>query len=159
MLARTFRELFTRDPLEPEVVRNLTISKGGNDAYHEKYVDQLQRVQDERERRLERTRMLERHITRAQAMALAQADEAAAAAKFGEAKSDAVDDGGTEGKQTEGYVTFLDSDLLRENGLVAPEGTSIVNLSVRVRVRLRYGYGNHCLLMRLPPPGPFFQIF
>ena len=44
MLARTFRELFTRDPLEPEVVKNLTISKGGNDAYHEKYVEQLQRV-------------------------------------------------------------------------------------------------------------------
>ena len=97
------------------MVKNLTVSKGGNDAYHEKYVEQLQRVQEERERRLERTRMLERHITQAQAMAMAKAGEEAAKEEDGEAK-----DG--EGKKGGGYITFLDSDLLRENGLVAPEG-------------------------------------
>ena len=102
------------------MVKNLTISKGGNDAYHEKYVEQLQRVQEERERRLERTRMLERHITQAQAMAMAKAGQEA---KKGEEEGEEGEEVGEEGKKDAGgYVTFLDSDLLRENGLVAPEG-------------------------------------
>ena len=118
-MARTFRELFTRDPVEQEVVKNLTVSKGGNDAYHEKYVEQLQRVQEERERRLERTRMLERHITQAQALALAKAGELEkAAAKRGEEEEGMMEEEQAKG----GFITFLDSDLLRENGLVAPEG-------------------------------------
>ena len=120
VLARTFRELFTRDPVEQEVVKNLTVSKGGNDAYHEKYVEQLQRVQEERERRLERTRMLERHITQAQALALAKAGELEkAAAKRGEEEEGMMEE---EEHAKGGFITFLDSDLLRENGLVAPEG-------------------------------------
>ena len=103
------------------MVKNLTISKGGNDAYHEKYVEQLQRVQEERERRLERTRMLERHITQAQAMAMAKAG--AQEAKEGEEEGEEGGEEAEEGKKDAGgYVTFLDSDLLRENGLVAPEG-------------------------------------
>ena len=118
-MARTFRELFTRDPVEQEVVKNLTVSKGGNDAYHEKYVEQLQRVQEERERRLERTRMLERHITQAQALALAKAGELEkSAAKRGEEEEGMMEEEQAKG----GFITFLDSDLLRENGLVAPEG-------------------------------------
>ena len=118
-MARTFRELFTRDPVEQEVVKNLTVSKGGNDAYHEKYVEQLQRVQEERERRLERTRMLERHITQAQALALAKVGELEkSAAKRGEEEEGMMEEEQAKG----GFITFLDSDLLRENGLVAPEG-------------------------------------
>ena len=44
ILARTFRQLFTRDSVAPDTVQNLTQSKGGDDPYHEKYVEQLQKV-------------------------------------------------------------------------------------------------------------------
>ena len=44
VLARTFRQLFTRDVVPPDTVEYLTTSKGGDDEYHEKYVDTLSKV-------------------------------------------------------------------------------------------------------------------
>ena len=44
ILARTFRDLYTRDAVRPDVVKNLQVSKGGDDPYHERYVDNLQKV-------------------------------------------------------------------------------------------------------------------
>ena len=44
VLTQTFRELYTRDAIRTETVKNLKISKGSDDPYHEKYVDSLQKV-------------------------------------------------------------------------------------------------------------------
>ncbi len=44
ILARTFRDLFTRDDVESEIVRNLNKSKSGEDTYHDKYVEELRKV-------------------------------------------------------------------------------------------------------------------
>ena len=44
ILARTFRDLYTRDTVRPDTVKNLQVSKGGDDPYHEQYVDNLQKV-------------------------------------------------------------------------------------------------------------------
>ena len=44
ILARAFRDLYTRETVRPEVVKNLQVSKGGDDPYHEYYVDNLQKV-------------------------------------------------------------------------------------------------------------------
>lgn len=44
VLARTFRQLFTRDAVAPDTVEYLNTSKGGDDAYHEKYVEALHQV-------------------------------------------------------------------------------------------------------------------
>ena len=44
ILAKTFRELFTRDAVGPDTMKNLAVSKGGDDPYHERYVDALQKV-------------------------------------------------------------------------------------------------------------------
>ncbi|XP_052246606.1 deleted in lung and esophageal cancer protein 1-like isoform X3 [Dreissena polymorpha] len=74
ILVKSFRELFTRDAIGPDTVRNLKVSKGGDDPYHERYVDALQKVFDERQRRMEEAAMLERHIMQAQARAMS-ADE------------------------------------------------------------------------------------
>lgn len=74
ILVRTFRELFTRDAIGPDTVKNLSVSKGGDDPYHERYVDALQKVFNERQRRMEEAAMLERHIMQAQARAMS-ADE------------------------------------------------------------------------------------
>ncbi|XP_053374594.1 deleted in lung and esophageal cancer protein 1-like isoform X2 [Mercenaria mercenaria] len=76
ILVRTFRELFTRDAIGPDTVKNLSVSKGGADPYHERYVEALQKVFDERQRRMEEAAMLERHIMQAQARAMS-ADERA----------------------------------------------------------------------------------
>lgn len=44
ILAKTFRQLYTRDTISPETVKNLSVSKGGDDEYHERYVEMLQKV-------------------------------------------------------------------------------------------------------------------
>jgi len=44
ILVSTFRELFTRDAIGPDTVKNLSVSKGGDDEYHETYVQSLQKV-------------------------------------------------------------------------------------------------------------------
>jgi hypothetical protein len=44
VLAKTFRELFTRDVIGADMIRNLSVSKGGPDQYHERYVTALQEV-------------------------------------------------------------------------------------------------------------------
>lgn len=74
ILARTFRDLYTRDSVRPETVKNLQISKGGDDPYHERYVENLQKVHTEWRRRMDEAAMLERHIMQAQARSMS-ADE------------------------------------------------------------------------------------
>ena len=44
ILAKTFRQLFTRDTVDTATVKNLDQSKGSLDEYHEKYVLALNRV-------------------------------------------------------------------------------------------------------------------
>ena len=44
ILTKTFRELYTRDAIGPETVKNLQVSKNGDDPYHERYVESLQKV-------------------------------------------------------------------------------------------------------------------
>ncbi len=44
VLARTFRQLFTRDAVGPDTVQYLNTSRGGDDEYHEKYVEKLKQV-------------------------------------------------------------------------------------------------------------------
>ena len=44
VLASTFRQLFTRDAVAPDTVQYLNTSRGGEDDYHEKYVESLQKV-------------------------------------------------------------------------------------------------------------------
>lgn len=44
ILAKTFRQLYTRDTISPDTVKNLSVSKGGDDEYHERYVEMLQKV-------------------------------------------------------------------------------------------------------------------
>ena len=44
VLARTFRQLFTRDTVAVDTIENLHKSRGGEDEYHEKYVAALKQV-------------------------------------------------------------------------------------------------------------------
>ena len=44
LLASVFREVFTRDVIGENTVKNLAISKSGDAGYHDKYVEQLRKV-------------------------------------------------------------------------------------------------------------------
>ena len=44
ILVRTFRELFTRDVIAPDVVQYLNTSRCSDDEYHQQYVDALMKV-------------------------------------------------------------------------------------------------------------------
>lgn len=44
LLASVFREVFTRDVIGEDTVKNLAVSKSGDAGYHDKYVEQLRKV-------------------------------------------------------------------------------------------------------------------
>ncbi|KAK3588190.1 hypothetical protein CHS0354_012251 [Potamilus streckersoni] len=117
ILAKTFRELFTRDAIGLDTVKNLSVSKGGDDPYHEKYVEALQKVFDERQRRLDEAAMLERHIMQAQARAMS-ADERAL-------NRDAQSCDNYHGlglpPGLSHFRSCLDANLLRKHKLLTPE--------------------------------------
>ncbi|XP_071812080.1 deleted in lung and esophageal cancer protein 1-like isoform X2 [Apostichopus japonicus] len=120
ILASTFRDLFTRDFVEQESVRNLNKSRSGDESYHEKYVEELRKVQVERERRMAEAAMLERHIMQARARSMAEDEkELNEAAK----ECDLYHDLGLPPVQSS-FKHCLDSDLLRKHGLIVPEDFS-----------------------------------
>ncbi|XP_077978029.1 deleted in lung and esophageal cancer protein 1-like [Glandiceps talaboti] len=120
VLASTFRELFTRDFVEQERVKNLNISRSTDDEYHERYVEQLRKVQAERERRMAEAAMLERHIMQARARAMT-ADErdlnraAEGCNMYHDLGLPPVDSN---------YKHCLDSEMLKKHHLIVPEDFS-----------------------------------
>ncbi|XP_030846689.1 deleted in lung and esophageal cancer protein 1 isoform X1 [Strongylocentrotus purpuratus] len=120
VLARTFRDIFTRDLVEQETVKNLNKSRSGDDSYHEKYVEELRKVQAERERRMAEAAMLERHIMQARAKAMAEDEKILNRAAEG---CDIYHDLGLPPVQSN-LNGCLDSDLLRSHGLIVPEDFS-----------------------------------
>jgi len=44
VLTRTFGDLFTRDAIPVDTIKNLITTRGGEDEYHERHVDCLQEV-------------------------------------------------------------------------------------------------------------------
>ncbi len=44
VLTRIFRDVYTNDSVDQVTVKNLTTSKSGKSGYHDKYVENLQKV-------------------------------------------------------------------------------------------------------------------
>ncbi|XP_070564757.1 deleted in lung and esophageal cancer protein 1-like [Ptychodera flava] len=120
VLASTFRELFTRDFVEQERVKNLNISRSTDDEYHERYVEQLRKVQAERERRMAEAAMLERHIMQARARAMSADERALNNAAEG---CDVYHDLGLPPVDSN-YLRVLDSEMLKKHHLIVPEDFS-----------------------------------
>ncbi|XP_076461366.1 deleted in lung and esophageal cancer protein 1-like isoform X2 [Babylonia areolata] len=120
ILARAFRDLYTREAVRPETVKNLQVSKGGDDPYHERYVDRLQKVYDEWKRRMEEAAMLERHIMQAQARAMS-ADERDIH-RSSKSCSDYDKLGLPPGRAH--FRSCIDTTLLRDHHLLTPEDYS-----------------------------------
>ncbi|CAG2230526.1 unnamed protein product [Mytilus edulis] len=101
----------------PETVRNLNVSKGGDDPYHERYVESLQKVFEERQRRLDEAAKLEKHIMQAQARAMsADEKELNRVSKSCENYNEL---GLPPGRSH--FRSCIDTDLLRKNKLLTPE--------------------------------------
>ncbi|KAK7110848.1 deleted in lung and esophageal cancer protein 1-like isoform X2 [Littorina saxatilis] len=120
ILAKAFRDLYTRETIRPETVKNLQVSKECDDPYHERYVESLQKVYDEWKRRMEEAAMLERHIMQAQARAMS-ADERyihRAATSCDQFNSLGLPPGRAH------FKSCIDTLLLREHHLLTPEDYS-----------------------------------
>jgi len=46
ILTRTFGDLFTKEPISTDTIKNLITTRGGDDPYHERYVSSLQEVSE-----------------------------------------------------------------------------------------------------------------
>ncbi|KAL8164844.1 UNVERIFIED_CONTAM: hypothetical protein K2H54_010552, partial [Gekko kuhli] len=72
LLAGMFKNIYTSEVIGKEAVDNFIKSRGGDDADHEKFVEELQKVHLEYKERLREAEMLERHIIQARARATAE---------------------------------------------------------------------------------------
>ncbi|XP_071102579.1 deleted in lung and esophageal cancer protein 1-like [Haliotis cracherodii] len=117
ILAKCFRQLYTRDAVRPETVKNLQVSKGGDDPYHERYVDSLQKVYTEWQRRMDEAAMLERHIMQAQARAMS-ADERELN-RTAQSCDKYPDLGLPPGRSH--FRSCIDTELLKKHNLLTPE--------------------------------------
>lgn len=122
ILATVFRDLYTRESIRPETIRNLQVSKGGDDAYHERYVENLQKVYDEWTRRMEEAAMLERHIMQAQARAMSADERVLQRVSQSCAQFDTL--GLPPGRAH--FRSCIDTELLRDHYLLTPEDYSTV---------------------------------
>ncbi|XP_071961985.1 deleted in lung and esophageal cancer protein 1-like [Antedon mediterranea] len=120
ILARTFRQYYTRDLVSDETVRNLNKSRAGDNSYHDKYVDELTKVQAEHERRLAEASMLSQHIMQARAKALEADKKDLDKAAEG---CDMYHELGLPPSESN-YRSFLDLDLLKNHNLIIPEDFS-----------------------------------
>lgn len=112
VLTKLFKERFSKSFANTEIIKNQVNSKGSDDPYHERYVAEMQKVFQERDKRMSHITNLERYIIKAQAKTLS-ADE----------------------KMYNNYSTALnvhpqiysciDLKMLKDNGLLTPDDYAI----------------------------------
>uniref|UniRef100_G1QZF9 DLEC1 cilia and flagella associated protein n=1 Tax=Nomascus leucogenys TaxID=61853 RepID=G1QZF9_NOMLE len=72
LLTGVFRNLYSAEVIGDEVSSSLIKARGSENERHEEFVDQLQQIRELYKQRLDEFEMLERHITQAQARAIAE---------------------------------------------------------------------------------------
>nr|XP_025740102.1 deleted in lung and esophageal cancer protein 1 isoform X5 [Callorhinus ursinus] len=72
LLTGLFRNLYTNEVIGEDLSASLIKARGSEDARHEEFVDELQRIRKVYKQRLDEIEMLERHIIQARARALAE---------------------------------------------------------------------------------------
>ncbi|XP_077721914.1 deleted in lung and esophageal cancer protein 1 isoform X13 [Canis aureus] len=72
LLTGVFRNLYTDEVVGADLSASLIKARGGEDARHEEFVDELRRIREVYKQRLDEVEMLERHIIQARARALAE---------------------------------------------------------------------------------------
>ncbi|XP_036370399.1 deleted in lung and esophageal cancer protein 1-like [Octopus sinensis] len=116
VLTSALRDILSQDKLCMTTVENLITSKGSKDPHHERYVEWLNQVCKEREKRLSQISMLERHLMQVQARVVSADERMLNTFKsFGGHETLDIPKGFS------CYRSYVNSRLLKENGLIVPD--------------------------------------
>ncbi|KAM4689079.1 deleted in lung and esophageal cancer protein 1 [Discoglossus pictus] len=117
LLTSLFKNLYTGEVIGKDTGANLIRSKGG-DSYHQKFVEELQKIRSEYDRRMIEADMVERHIIQARARATAEEERV-----LNELKNEAGEKFQDLGlPPVDSYFRWcVDNNLLRKHKLICPE--------------------------------------
>ncbi|XP_038654492.1 deleted in lung and esophageal cancer protein 1 isoform X2 [Scyliorhinus canicula] len=122
LLASIFKELYTGKVIGKDIIKNLLRSRGGDDEYHERFVQQLQEIHTEYDEQIAETDSVEKHIIQARARATA-AEEKALNQEMAYGIDHQSRDQGSLGmpsvKST--FRDCIDGELLKKYNLIDPE--------------------------------------
>ncbi|XP_072911149.1 deleted in lung and esophageal cancer protein 1 [Hemitrygon akajei] len=118
LLASIFKEVYTGDVIGKDIMKNLMKSKGGDNAYHEKFVQQLQEINEEYKRRITEADTVEKHIIQARARAAAAEEKALNRIK--EESGNSLTSVGLPPEKSM-FMCCVDSELLKKHNLIVPE--------------------------------------
>ncbi|XP_011808719.1 PREDICTED: deleted in lung and esophageal cancer protein 1 isoform X2 [Colobus angolensis palliatus] len=116
LLTGVFRNLYSAEVIGDEVSASLIKARGSENKRHEEFVDQLQQIRELYKQRLDEFEMLERHITQAQARAIAENERVMSQVGVQDLESLV--------KLPPVKSVFrwcIDSELLRKHRLISPE--------------------------------------
>ncbi|XP_078210767.1 deleted in lung and esophageal cancer protein 1 isoform X3 [Callithrix jacchus] len=116
LLTGVFRNLYSAEVIGEDLSANLIKARGSDNERHEEFVDQLQQIRELYKQRLEEFEMLERHITQAQARAIAEEERVMSQVRAQDLESLV--------KLPPVKTVFrwcVDSELLQKHGLISPE--------------------------------------
>ncbi|XP_077347356.1 deleted in lung and esophageal cancer protein 1 [Lithobates pipiens] len=118
LLTSLFKNVYTGEIIGKDTGANLIRSKGGDNPHHKKFVEELQQVRAEYDRRMEECNIVERHIIQARARAAAEEERMLHCLK-----SEAEDTYQTLGlPPVESYFRWcVDNNLLKKHKLISPE--------------------------------------
>ncbi|XP_067871820.1 deleted in lung and esophageal cancer protein 1 isoform X2 [Heterodontus francisci] len=122
LLASIFKDLYTGEVIGKDVIKNLVRSRGGDNEYHERFVQQLQEIHTEYDRRIAEADTVEKHIIQARARATAAEEKALNREKEGRNGYQSLDYqslGLPSVKST--FRDCIDSELLKKHNLIVPE--------------------------------------
>ncbi|XP_041040695.1 deleted in lung and esophageal cancer protein 1 isoform X2 [Carcharodon carcharias] len=122
LLASIFKELYTGRVIGKDVTKNLLTSRGGDNEYHERFVQQLQEIHTEYDKRIAEVDTVEKHIIQARARATA-AEEKALNRKTGygiDYQSLNQKSLGVPAAKS-AFRDCIDSELLKKHNLITPE--------------------------------------
>ncbi|XP_059018065.1 deleted in lung and esophageal cancer protein 1 isoform X5 [Mustela lutreola] len=116
LLTSVFRNLYTNEVIGEDLCARLIKARGSEDARHEEFVDELQRIREVYKQRLDEAEMLERHIIQARARTLAENERISQMAEV-----HVLD---TFVKMPPAKTMFrwcVDSELLQKHHLISPD--------------------------------------
>ncbi|KAM8967173.1 deleted in lung and esophageal cancer protein 1 [Pelodytes ibericus] len=118
LLTNLFKELYTGEVIGEDTGANLIRSRGGDNPYHQEFVEDLEQIRSEYARRMEEANMVERHIIQARARATAEEERT-----LSRLKSEAGEKFQTLGlPPVDSYFSWcVDSSLLKKHKLICPD--------------------------------------
>ncbi|XP_073190808.1 deleted in lung and esophageal cancer protein 1 isoform X2 [Lepidochelys kempii] len=118
LLTSVFKSTYTADVIGMDTGTNLIKSRGGDNLYHEKFVEELQKIHTEYNHRLTEIDIVEKHIIQARARATAAEERALNMLKI-DVGEDFHNIGLPPVKSS--FRWCVDNDLLKKHNLICPE--------------------------------------